>query len=123
LPGEHAASAVRALLISVDGAPGVVGLAGGGGIRFMRSLRALIGAECVERFRVTNRWEFWLDEDGRAAGKAVNEAATRVARDFGVRFDFCGSVVVTGADDAVAGWVPLSPGQVDAILQRIAEVS
>jgi hypothetical protein len=89
----------------------------------MRSLGALIGAECVERFRVTDRWEFWLDEDGRAAGKAVNEAATRVARDFGVRFDLCGSVVVTGADDGAAGWVPLSAGQVDAILQRVAEAS
>jgi hypothetical protein len=32
-------------------------------------LRSLIGAEQVERFRVTGRWEFWVDEDGRAAGK------------------------------------------------------
>ena len=89
----------------------------------MRSLRALIGAECVERFRVTDRWEFWLDEDGRAAGKAANEAAMRVARDFGVRFDLCGSVVVTGVDEAAAGWVSLSPGQVDVILQRVAGAS
>jgi hypothetical protein len=49
---------VRALLIPVDGSPEVVHLAGGGGVRFMRSLRALIVAECVERFRVTDRWEF-----------------------------------------------------------------
>jgi hypothetical protein len=30
----------------------------------MRSLRALIGAECVERILVTDLWEFWVDEDG-----------------------------------------------------------
>jgi len=67
----------------------------------MRSLRALIGAErveWVERFRVTDRWEFWVDEDCRAVGKAVNEAAMRVARDFGASFSPLGSVVVTGAD-------------------------
>lgn len=62
----------------------------------MRSLRSLIVAECVERFRVTDRWEFWVDEDGRSAGKPVNQAATRVGRDFGVQFDFLGSVVITG---------------------------
>ena len=86
----------------------------------MRSVRALLGAGCAERFRVTDRWEFWLDEDGRAAGKAVNEAATRVARDFGVRFDLCGDVVITGVDDGAAGWGSLLPGQVDAILRRIS---
>jgi hypothetical protein len=92
----------------------------------MRSLRALIGAErveWVERFRVTDRWEFWVDEDCRAAGKAVNEAAMRVARDFGASFSPLGSVVVTGADDDVAGWRSLSPGQVDVILRRVAGAS
>jgi hypothetical protein len=81
----------------------------------MRSLRALIVAECVERFRVTDGWEFWLAEDGRAAGKAVNQAATRVGRDFGVQFDFCGIVVITGVDDDAAGaggFVP-GPGRCD----------
>jgi hypothetical protein len=95
----------------------------------MRSLRALIGAErvewveWVERFRVTDRWEFWVDEDCRAVGKAVNEAAMRVARDFGASFSPLGSVVVTGADDDVAGWRSLSPGQVDVILRRVAGAS
>jgi hypothetical protein len=111
---------VRALLIPVDRPPEVVDLAGAGGIGFMRSLRALIGAECVERFRVTDRWEFWVDEDGRAAGKAVNEAAMRVARDFGASFSFLGGVVVTAVDDDVAGWGSLSPGQVAVILWRVA---
>jgi hypothetical protein len=119
LPGvEHVAPAVKALLIPVDGPPEVVGLAGGGGIRFMRSLRALIGAGCVERFRVTDRWEFWLDEDGMAAGKAVNQAATRVARAFGAQSSLCGTIVITGLDDGTAS-AALSPGQVDAILRRI----
>jgi len=117
------ACAVRALLVPVGGPPEVVDLAGGGDARFTRSLRALLGAGCAERFRVTDRWEFWLDEDGRAAGKAVNEAATRVARDFGVRFDLCGDVVITGVDDGAAGWGSLSPGQVDAILRRITGAS
>ncbi len=113
---------MRALLIPVDGPSAVVGVAdGGGGTRFLRSLRSLIGAEQVERFRVTDRWEFWVDEDGRAAGKAVNEPATRVARDFGVPFSFLGSVVVTGVDDGAEGWISLAPGQVDAILRRVAQ--
>lgn len=63
---------MKALVVPVDGPPAVVAVAGGGGARFMRSLRTLIGAEFVEPFRVTDRWEFWLDEDGRSAGKVVN---------------------------------------------------
>lgn len=116
-------SAVRALLVPVDGPPEVVDVAVGRGARFVRSLRARIGAELVERFRVTDQWEFWADEDGRTAGKAVNQAATRVGRGFGVQFDFCGNVVITGVDDDAAGWADLSPAQVDAILLRIAGAS
>lgn len=112
---------MRGLLIPVDGLPAVVGVVGGGGARFLRSLRSLIGAEQVERFRVTDRWEFWVDEDGGVAGKAVNEPATRIARDFGVPFSFLGSVVVTGVDDGAEGWISLAPGQVDAILRRVAQ--
>jgi hypothetical protein len=41
---------VKALLIPVDGPPGEVDLPGGG-TRFMRSLRALIGTECAEWHR------------------------------------------------------------------------
>jgi hypothetical protein len=70
---------VKALLIPVDGPPREVDLPGGG-TRFMRSLKALIGTECAERIRVTSRWEAWLDEDGAAAGKPVNQAATLVAQ-------------------------------------------
>jgi hypothetical protein len=86
----------------------------------MRLLRALIDAEIVERFRVTGRWEFWLDEAGRSAGKPVNHAATRVGRDFGVRFDFVGNVVITGVDDDAAGWTDLSAGQVAVVLRRFS---
>jgi protein-L-isoaspartate(D-aspartate) O-methyltransferase len=71
----------------------MVDLADGRGTELMRSLRSLIGAECVEQFRVTGRWELWLDENGWAAGKPVNQAATRIARDFGAQFSRCGSVV------------------------------
>jgi len=111
--------AVRALLVPVGGPPEVVDLAGGGGLRFMRSLRALIGAECVERIWLTDRWEFWLDEDGAAAGKPVNQAATLVARAFGARFSLRGAVVVAGLDKDADAPAALSPGQVDAILRRI----
>jgi hypothetical protein len=51
---------VKALLIPVDGPPREVDLPGGG-TRFMRSLKALIGTECAERIQVTSRWEAWLD--------------------------------------------------------------
>ena len=50
----------------------------------------------------------------------VNQAATRVGRDFGVQFGFCGIVVITGVDDDAAGWTALSPEQVGVILRRIA---
>ena len=76
---------MKALLIPIDGRPGEVDLPDGGGIRFMRSLRALIGTRCAERIWITSRWEAWLDEDGAAAGKPVNRAATLVARSFGAR--------------------------------------
>jgi hypothetical protein len=70
---------VKALLpIPVDGPPREVDLPGGG-TRFMRSLKALIGTECAERIQATNRWETWMDEDGMAAGKPVNQAATFLA--------------------------------------------
>jgi Domain of unknown function (DUF3846) len=119
--GERVASVMRELLIPVDGPSAVVGVADGGGARFLRSLRSLIAAERVERFRVTNRWEFWVDEDGQAAGKVANESATRIARDFGVPFSFLGTVVVTGVDDDREEWRSLSPGQADAILRRVAQ--
>ena len=112
---------MRGLLIPVDGVPAVVGVAGGEGARFLRSLRSLVGAEQVERFRVTSRWEFWVDEDGQAAGKVVNEPATRVAHDFGVPFSFLGTVVVTGVDDNGEGRRSLSPGQADAIIRCVAQ--
>jgi hypothetical protein len=57
----------------------------------MRSLRAHISAQCVERIWVTSRWEAWLDEDGAAAGKPANEAATLVARSFGAQFSLNGT--------------------------------
>jgi hypothetical protein len=117
------ACAVRALLFPVDGPPEVVDVAGGGGVGFVRSLGVLIGAECVERLRVTDRWEFWLDEDAMSAGRAVNQAATRVASSFGAQFSLCGSVVITGVDDDAAGWVALSPGQVGAILRWVTGAS
>jgi hypothetical protein len=110
---------VKALLIPVDGPPRVVDLADGGGIRFMRSLRALIGAPCVERIWITDRWEAWLDEDGTAAGRPVNQAATLVARSFGARFSLCGTVVIAGLDKDTAMPAGLSPAQVDATLKRI----
>src|SRR6266567_7724363 len=46
----------------------------------MRSLRTLIGTRGAERIWITSRWEAWLDEDGAAAGKPVNQAATLLAR-------------------------------------------
>ena len=69
---------MKALLIPVDGPPREVDLPSSG-TRFMRSLKAFLGAECAERIQVTSRWEAWLDEDGAAAGKQVNQAATLIA--------------------------------------------
>jgi hypothetical protein len=84
----------------------------------MRSLRKLIGTDCAERIQVTTRWEAWLDENGSAAGKPVNEAATRIARGYGTEYAILGTVVITGLDHAgePAG---LSPAQAGIILGKI----
>lgn len=84
----------------------------------MRSLRALIGAGCVERIWITDRWEAWLDEDGAATVRPVNEAATRVARSFGFRFSLYGAVVIVGLGKDADVPAALSPAQIDAILRR-----
>lgn len=88
----------------------------------MRSLRKLIGADCAERIQITTRWEAWLDENGSAAGKPVNEAATRIAHGYGAEYALLGTVVITGLDHAgePAG---LSPAQAGIILRKIAASS
>jgi hypothetical protein len=110
---------VKALLIPAEGPPREVGLADGGGTRFMRSLRTLIGARCVERICITDRWEAWLDEDGAAAGKPVNQAATLLARSFGWQLSLLGATVIAGPDKDADSPAGLSHDQVRAILRRI----
>jgi hypothetical protein len=109
---------VKALLIPVDGPPREIDLPGGG-TRFIRSLKALIGTDCAEGIQVTSRWEAWLDEDGAAAGKPVNHAATVAAWSFGFEFSFLGPVVIVGVDKDTAGPAALSPAQAGAILEKI----
>jgi len=110
---------MKSLLIPADGPPAIAELADGAGTRFMRSLRALIRAECVERISITDRWEAWLDENGIAAGKPVNHAATLVARSFGFEFSLRGTVVIVGLDKDKSELAALSPAQADAILEVI----
>jgi Domain of unknown function (DUF3846) len=111
---------VKALLIPVDGPPREVDLPADGGARFLRSLRTLIGTRCAERLWITDHWEAWLDEDGAAAGKPVNQAATNLARSFGFRFNLLGTVVLVRLDNEPDVPADLSPAQVSAILQRIS---
>jgi hypothetical protein len=109
---------MKVLLIPIDGPTGIVDLPGGGGTRFMNSLRALIGTDCAERIRITTRWEAWLDENGTSAGRRVNQAATRLARSFGWQFSLVGQVVIVGLGQDTTP-VALSPGQIDAILEKV----
>lgn len=111
---------MKALLIPADGPPREVDLPGGG-MRFMRSLRALIGTKHAERIQVTSRWEAWLDEDGAARGRPANQAATLVTRSFGFEFSFLGPVVIVGVGEDTAEPAALSPTQTGAILERIRE--
>jgi hypothetical protein len=85
----------------------------------MRSLLALIGTDFAEMVQVTSRWEAWLDENGTAAGKPVNQAATLVAWSFGWQFSLRGTVVIVGLDKTGDTPSALSPDQVDAILKKI----
>jgi hypothetical protein len=87
-----------------------------GSARFMRTVRALIGTDCAERFWITDQWEAWLDEDGMAAGKPVNQAATLLAQSFGWHLTLRGITVIVGLSDEAA-LVALSPDQVNAIFR------
>ncbi len=109
---------MKVLLIPVAGPARLADLPGGGATRFMNSLRALIGTDCAERIRVTTRWEAWLDENGTSAGRQVNQAATRLAQSFGWQFSLAGPVVIVGLDQDTDP-AALSPGQIDAILEKI----
>jgi hypothetical protein len=109
---------MKALLIPVDGPARVTDLPGGGGTLSMNSLRALIGTDCAERIPVTTRWEAWLDENGTSAGRQVNQAATRLAQSFGWQLTLAGPVVIVGLDRDTNP-AALSPGQIDAILEKI----
>jgi hypothetical protein len=109
---------MKALLIPVNGPPREADLPGGGGTRFMHSLRKLIGTDCAERIQVTTRWEAWLDENSSAAGKPLNEAATRLARAYGAEYDLTGAVVITSIDDAGQP-IGLSPAQAGIIFGKI----
>jgi hypothetical protein len=111
---------MKALLIPADGPPREADLPRGRNSRLMRSLRAIVDARCAERIWITDRWEAWLDEDGAATGKPVNQAATLLAQSFGLRLDLRGTVVITGLDKEPDRPVSLSPAQIDAILQRIS---
>lgn len=115
---RHDGREMKALVIPADGPPREAGLPGGGDARFMRSLRNLIGTDCAERIQVTTRWEAWLDENGSAASKPVNEAATLIARAHGAEYVLLGTVVITGLDGTgePAG---LPPAQAGIILEKI----
>jgi len=109
---------MKGLLIPADGPPRAVDLPGGRGNRLIRSLRQLIGTDCAERIWITSRWEAWLDENGAAAGKPVNQAATLIARSFGWQSSLLGTVVIIGLDKAISTPAALSPAHADAILYR-----
>jgi len=86
----------------------------------MRSLRALIGADCAQPIQVTSRWEAWLDEDGSAAGKPVNQAATVLAQSYGWQLSLLGTVVIIGLGKDADSPTGLSQAQVDAILRKVS---
>jgi hypothetical protein len=89
-------------------------------LRVLRAHQALIGAECTERIQVTSGWEAWLDENGRAAGKPVNQAATLLAQAFGAGFSIYRTVVIVGLDKDADVPASLSQAQVSLIFQRIS---
>jgi hypothetical protein len=109
---------VKALLLPADGQPREVDLPNGTGTRLMRSLKALIGADCVERIQLTSRWEAWLDEDGSATGNPVNQAATLLARSYGWQFSLLGPVVIVGLGKDADSPAELSQAQIDAIRRK-----
>ncbi|NUK00327.1 DUF3846 domain-containing protein [Streptomyces lunaelactis] len=93
----------------------------GAGSRFLRSLRAIIGAECAECVAVTDRWDAWLDEESAVRRRPLNEAATRLAHDYGARVRLRGTVVIVGADRGANVSVGLSPDQIDTLRCRATD--
>ena len=111
---------MKALLIPVDGPPREVDLADGGGTRFMRSLRALIGTRCVERIWITRPLGSLAGRGRRSRGKAGQpgrHAASRARS--AAQFSLLGAVVIVGLDKDADRPAALSPDQVGAILRRI----
>jgi hypothetical protein len=86
----------------------------------MRSLRALIGADCAERIWITSHWEAWLDENGSAAGKPVNRAASLLAQSYGWQVSLLGTAVIVGLDKDADNPAELSQAQVDAIIRKVS---
>lgn len=108
---------MKALLIPDDGPPREIDLPDAGGTRFMPSVGKLIGSDCPERIWITTRWEAWLHENGFAAGKPVNEAATYLARAYGAEYAILGTVVIISLDDTGEP-ADLPPAQVDLIVGK-----
>jgi hypothetical protein len=106
---------VKALLILVDGPPKEIDLPNGGAW-FMHSIRALVGTDCAERIWITDCWEAWLDEDGTAAGKPVNQPATLLAQSFGWQLSLRRTIVIVGLNEETTP-AALSPDQVSAIFR------
>ncbi|MEW2632865.1 DUF3846 domain-containing protein [Streptomyces sp. NPDC048389] len=112
---------MKALSIPVNGRPTLVGLGDDGGCGFIRSLCAIIGAECVECVAVTDRWDAWLDEESAVKKQPLNEAATRLTHDYGTMARLRGTVVIVGADRGANVSVSLSPDQIDTLRCRAAD--
>lgn len=62
----------------------------------------------------------WAIEDGRSAGKPVNQAAARLAQSFGWQLNLLGLVVIAGLDKNADRPTNLSQDQASAILRSIA---
>jgi hypothetical protein len=85
---------------------------------FLDSLRAAVGADCVECVAVTDWWTACLDEDSVAMDQPVNQAATWFAGEYGARFRLRGTVVILGVDSRTTASCGLSPDQIDILCRR-----
>ncbi len=88
---------MKAILIPFDGPPREIDLPGydDSQIPTQAVLTTCPTAvpNCAEQVWITDRWEAWLDEDGMAAGKPANQAATLLAQSFGWQLSLRGTIV------------------------------
>ena len=85
-------------------------------------LRSALGAATIEALDITRRCTAWIDENGIAAHRRLNPAASALASQLGRRYlTLRGTVVLTGSTDPDGNTTGLTTTQIDDIQRRLRD--